>query len=135
MTKLKQDINQAFYSGNTKIIKVTIEDADDIDDQLKDLENAELTYVVTERTDYTRVILRKSSHKGESEVKITGKGTCEIYLYPSDTINIYGTFRHHLNVVDKYNKEATVLVGMVRIHQNSAQRYRERALSAHLEGV
>jgi hypothetical protein len=131
MTYEKQDIVEDFYSGNDKTIRVTIYNKDG---SLKDLTGAELTYVVFRR-ETNEVLLRKSSFKGEDEIKVTGLGLCEIYLRGADTLHIHGTFRHHLNVVDGNEKEATAFTGMIKFHQSPASRFRTLGRNAYLEGI
>ena len=130
MTKEKQDILEDFYSGNAKKIRVTIYDDSG---NLKDLTDAELTYALFTR-ETNELILRKSSHKGEHEIRVVGPGLCEIYYIGADTVHIHGTFRHHLNVVDADGKEATAFTGLVRIHRTPAGRYREVGGQAYTEG-
>lgn len=136
MTYEKQDIKDHFYEGNKKIIKVTIYEPTEEDDYaLKDLTNAELTYVIMDRKDYNIIHLRKSSYNGDTEIKVTGLGLCEIYIDPPDTINLHGTFRHHLNVVDQYGYPATVFTGLVEIHETSAKTFRLLGKPAYLIGA
>lgn len=132
MTYQKQDILEDFYEGNKKVIGVTIYNQDG---SLKDLSNCEITWVLMNRIDYDIVYLRKSSFNGDGEIKVTGLGTCEIYINPPDTYNIHGKFRHHVNVVDEYGYEETVLTGLVEIHETSAKRYREISQPAYLIGT
>lgn len=132
MTYENQDITDHFYSGNSKTVLVKI---DDQDGNLKDLTGAELTYVIMDRKDYSDIKLRKSSANGDSEIKVISLGYCEIYLKPADTINLYGKFRHHLNVVDADGEEETVFTGLVEIHRTFAQRYRIESAQAFLEGA
>jgi len=131
MTYEDQDITEHFYSGNKKTIEVTVYNADG---SLKDLSNCEITYVLMNRKDYGIIYLRKSTHNGVSEIKVTGLGTCEIYLYGADTYNLYGKFRHHVNVVDENGDEETVLTGLVEIHKTSAFRLRRVVQQAYLQG-
>lgn len=130
MTLQKQDILEDFYEGNTKVIQVEIKE----DGELKPLDGCELTYVMTDRTDYDIVHIRKQSYKGEQEIKVVGVGKCEIFINGSDTIDKHGKFRHHLNVVDETNREATVFTGLVVIHETSGKRYREIGKPVYLEG-
>lgn len=136
MTYEKQDILEHFYTGNSKIIRVTVynQDAEPLEDPLKNLEDCELTYVIMERDNHAKLRLRKSSNNGPSEIKIVSKGLCEIYLNPPDTINLYGKFRHHLNIVDENGKEGTAFTGLVEIHRTQAIRFREKSIHAFLEG-
>jgi hypothetical protein len=133
MTYEKQDILEDFYSGNTKILRVTVYDKGEVDG-LKDLSNAELTYTIVTR-DKAEVVLRKSSYRGEHEIKVLSKGLCDIYLRGADTVHIHGTFRHHLNVVDQYGDEATAFTGLIRIYPAPAKRFREQDRHAYLEGT
>ena len=131
MTRERQDITESFYSGNAKTILVNIYDAAN---ELKDLTNAELTYVLFHRTNDTPVYIIKSSYIGEEEIKIVSTGKVEIYIKPSDTLGLCGTFRHHLNVVDKDGIEATVFTGKVEIHNTPALRRRVQSIHSYLEG-
>jgi hypothetical protein len=132
MTYINQDIMDGFYSGNKKIIRVKVYNQDG---SLKDLGQSEITYAIFTR-DANEVILRKTSYNGDVEVKVVGLGLCERYLKAPDTAFIHGTFRHHVNVVDEDEYEATVLSGVVRIHQAPAKRFRQaRDGKAYLEGI
>lgn len=138
MTYQKQDILEHFYEGNKKIIKVTVWEPDETEPdgrKLKDLSGSEITYVIIDRTDYDIVYLRKSSFNGDSEIKVTGLGTCEVYINPPDTYDLHGKFRHHMNVVDAYGYEETVFTGLVEIHETTAKRYREISQPAYLVGT
>jgi hypothetical protein len=138
MTYQKQDILEDFYEGNAKEIGVTVWEPDETEPEgrkLKNLENCEITWVLMNRTDYDIVYLRKSSFNGDGEIKVTGLGTCEIYINPPDTYNIHGKFRHHVNVVDEYGYEETVLTGLVEIHETSAKRYRQVSQPVYLIGT
>ena len=131
MTEERQDITDSFYAGNDKTIRVTIRDGEG---NLKDLSGSEITYVIFDRISEV-VVLRKSSFNGDSEIKVTGTGLCEIYLLAPDTTYLYGTFRHQLNVVDSYGKESTVLTGKVEIHKAPGKRYRIVSTPAYLQGT
>ena len=137
MTAEQQDILKDFYDGNSKTIRVTIKDCDG---ELKPLEDCEITYVLFGRPSVPLspkdkdIEIRKSSYNGDDEIKVISTGICEIYLKPPDTLNKYGTFRHHLNVVDEYGSEQTVFSGKVEIHRTPAKRYRELGRKAYLAG-
>ena len=137
MTAEQQDILEDFYDGNSKTIRVTITDDDG---NLKPLADCEMTYVLFGRPSVPLsprdkdIEVRKSSFNGNSEIKVISTGICEIYLTPPDTLDKYGTFRHHLNVVDEDGKEETVLTGKVVIHRAPAKRYRRLGASAYLQG-
>ena len=135
MTMTKQDIRSSFYEGNTKIIRVTIRDAEG---NLKPLENCEITYVITDRTNYDIIILRKQKKAFDpidgDQIKVVGEGLCDIHINPPDTVRKFGTYRHHLNIVDENNKESTAFTGLVTIHQAPARRYRANTANAYLFG-
>ena len=132
MTYRNQDITEGWYEGNHKIIRVTVYDKQG---NLKDLSGSEITYVIMDRDDYDVIHIMKSSYNGDSEIKVTGLGTCEVYITHSDTRNLHGTFRHHLNVIDSNGHEETVLTGLVRIYETTAQlRPRKVGVASYLEG-
>lgn len=130
MTLERQDIVDSFYSGNSKTIRVTIRDDSG---NLKDLANAEITYALFGRETET-VYIYKASYNGTNEIQVVGTGVCDIFLKPSDTANLYGTYRHHVNVVDANGDEETVLSGKVEIHKAMARRQRHYSTAAYLQG-
>lgn len=132
MTKERQDITDSFYSGNKKTIHVIVYDEVGA---LKDLTGSELTYVMFHRANNTPVYISKSSSAGDSEIKIISTGVCDIYLNSSDTVNLVGTFRHHLNIVDGDGAEETVFSGKVEIHYTPATRHRNVSIKSYLEGI
>ena len=133
MTYEKQDITDSFYAGNKKKIEVTVYESDG--ETLKDLTNAEITYTMFTRNDY-EVVIRKSSNNGDSEIKITGLGTFEVYLLSYDSLHLKGKYRHQANVVDQYEDEETIFTGVVEIHVAPSLRFRQsQNVSAYIEGV
>ena len=134
MTYQKQDILEDWYEGDNKDIEVIVYNKDG---SRKDLTNAEITYVIMDREDYDTVYLRKQSANGSGEIEITDavNGVLMIHILPPDTLTLHGTFRHHLNVRDQYNKQETVFTGLVRIHETSGQPYREISQKAYLIGT
>jgi hypothetical protein len=61
-------------------------------------------------------------------------GVVYINLVPSDTFNVYGSFRHHVNIVDGAGLEETVLSGQINIFRTLAKRLRLSNQAAYLEG-
>jgi hypothetical protein len=129
MTVEKQDIKSDFYSGNDKDIHVTITD----ENGLKDLTGAECTYVLM--TDKFVEVLRKSSFDGGITIETPFiNGECTVHLLASDTPNLYGTFRHQLNVIDAAGYEETVMTGTVDIIRGLAKRLRRVSVHAYIQG-
>jgi hypothetical protein len=131
MTYERQDIAADFYAGNSKQIAVTVYKPDG---NRKDITSSEITYAVF--TDAYEIVLLKSSSDGAEHIEITDgpNGEFLIYLAPSDTVNINGTFRHHANVVDAYGDEETVFSGKINIFRSFARRFRRSSASAYLVG-
>jgi hypothetical protein len=132
MTRERQDISEDFYSGNYKAIQVTCYNPNG---SLKDLTGAEVTYALFTNTG--TIVLTKSSQNGASEIDILSpetNGVCVIYLRGGDTLNVHGTFRHHVNVVDQMGYEETVLTGKVNIFEAFAVRPRLAFVAAYLSG-
>jgi hypothetical protein len=131
MTLEKQNIDEDFYSGNHKDIQVDI--VDHLGEK-KDLTSAELTYILM--TDKYVEVLRKSSIDDGIEVTVPPTdGICIIHLIGADTYNLYGTYRHHLNVVDANGYEETVMTGSVDIIRTLARRVRKGTHTAYLQGT
>lgn len=131
MTLEKQDIREDFYSGNDKDIQVHIVDDLGAD---KELTSAQLNYVLM--TDKYIEVLRKTSEDGGIEIVVPPTdGDCIIHLTSADTRSIYGTFRHHLNVVDANGYEETVMTGTVNIIRTLASRVKRIGHSAYLQGT
>ena len=131
MTAEQQDIVADFYQGNTKNILVTILDAQGAP---KDLTSGELTYVWM--TDKWVEILRKSSvDPTQIEIVSAINGTCIVHIDPKDTVSRYGTYYHHLNLLDATNVEETVLTGRINIFRTRAQRSRSSSAHAYLLGA
>lgn len=131
MTMQKQDILDGFYEGNSKKILVEIKE----EGVLKSLPGSQITYVIMDRTDYDIVHLMKRSYVDGEGITIVGEGLCQIEFFPSDTIDLHGTFRHHLNVVDNIGKQATVFTGLIMVHETSGNRYLETGKPAYLEAT
>lgn len=131
MTRERQDITEDFYSGNYKEIEVTCYNPDN---SPKDLTGSEITYTIF--TNQGVVLLRKSTNEGNASVEITDalNGKCVIKMQPKDTNWIYGTFRHHVNIVDENGHEETVLTGKIDIFRAFAFRFRSTEVSAYLVG-
>lgn len=132
MTTERQDIMEDWYAGNYKELAIHVTNKDGTD---KDLTGAEVNYAIF--TDKGVVKLYKTSHDGETAVKLTSpsQGRCVVYCYPWDTALLSGTFRHHVNVVDVNGKEETVLAGTVRIFTAYASRRRDTSSPAYLAGT
>lgn len=131
MTRERQDITEDFYSGNYKEIEVTCYNPDN---SLKDLTNSEITYAIFTNANVT--LLRKSSAQGTASIEIIDapNGKFVIKLVPKDTSSIYGTYRHHVNVVDSAGHEETILTGRIDIFRAFALRFRTSYQSAYLSG-
>lgn len=132
MTLERQDITESFYSGNAKTLHVTIYDDAGA---LKDLTGATITYMMFHRTNNTPVYISKSTNAGDGEIEIVGLGLCDVHINSNDTAALFGTFRHHLNVVDANNKEETAFTGKVEIHYTPARRYETVSIKSYLEGT
>lgn len=132
MTLEKQNITEDFYSGNDKDIQVNI--VDHLGAK-KELTSAELTYVLM--TDKYVEILRKSSVDDGIEISVPPTdGICTIHLTSEDTRNLYGTYRHHLNVIDANGYEETVMTGSVDIIRTLAHaKLRKVSKTAYLQGT
>lgn len=132
MTEERQDILEDFYSGNAKVIRDVVVKSDG---SPKSLVGAEITYAMV--TDKDLIVLRKSSAAGSSEIEIIDavNGEFVIKLRPQDTMNLAGTFRHYVNVVDSNGDEETVTTGKVNIKKTHAQRYRVSSRPIYLVGV
>lgn len=132
MTFEKQDVVTDFYAGNTKDLTVTVY-VDEAKTQVKDLAGAEITWALFDDDNVTFMV-KSSSDATQISVPTPGNGICIIHLLPPDTVNLYGTYRHHVNVVDANGDESTVLTGKVRIFKSFARRFRNETLNAYLEG-
>jgi len=134
MTRERQDITEDFYAGNYKEIHVTCYNQDN---SLKDLTNAEVTYAIFTNANESEVLLMKSSNQGTDYIDILDPptdGELLIKLKATDTVNISGTHRHHVNVVDSNGHEETVLSGKIQIFRSFARRFRISYASAYTIG-
>jgi len=130
MTTEQQDVLADFYQGNDKNLLVTILKPDDTP---KDLTGGELTYVWM--TDKYVEVLRKSSLVGtEIELVAPANGVCTVHLDGKDTLSLYGTYYHHLNLVDASGVEETVLTGRINVFRTKAIRQRASLIHAYLAG-
>lgn len=132
MTEERQDINQDFYAGNSKDLRVTIKDADGI---VVDLTGAELTYSLF--TDEGETKFRKSSFIGSAEISIPtpANGVCIVHILARDTILLKNIYRHELSMVDASGNSSTVMVGKVYIFAGYANRHRMATIPAYLQGA
>ena len=136
MTVEKQDIKEDFYQGDYKAIEVTIY-ADKLLTQIKDLTNAEsIDYVLTHRKDGT-IYIQKSTFDGDTSIKIIDpptSGKVVVYLQPVDSVSIYGTFRHQMQITEFDGKPECVMTGTVNIYRSYARRLTRGAVSVYLVG-
>lgn len=132
MTEERQDIKEDFYSGDYKVIRVTVYEKDGV--TKKNLVNCEMTYALFDDDDATYI--RKSSANGATEIDVTDEpnGGVEIYLLGTDTLHIHGRFRHQMEVVDADDHAAVAMTGKVSIFKAFARRYRTAVLDAYLAG-
>lgn len=132
MTEERQDISEDFYAGNSKDLRVTIKDDNEI---VVDLTGAELTYALF--TDEHKVIFRKSSIIGPSEIDVPtpANGVCIVHILANDTILLKDIYRHQLSMVDASGNSSTVMVGKVHIFASFANRHRMTTTPAYLQGA
>lgn len=130
MTDYSQNILDGFYAGNSKIIEVEITDT--FGNPI-DLTNAIATYGMVNSKDEW-VVQKSSSLSSEIDIIDPTNGVLQVFIEPSDTLPLYGTFIHHLNIVDVNGNESTVLAGRVNIFKSYARRYSYRSLQAYLSG-
>jgi hypothetical protein len=136
MTVERQNIDEDFYAGNTKVIRVQIwVDAAQTTPKTLVAGNYEITYVLHD--DNGNVYVSKSSENGVTEIEVIdlANGICEVHLNPSDTVFLSAmTYRHQMNLVDDSNDEETVMTGKVKLFRSFARRYRSASASAYILG-
>jgi len=131
MTAERQDITEDFYAGDNKDITVAVIDENGAP---KNLTDAVVTYSMFDDDGTIRVY--KNSEDGVDMIEITDapNGVCVIKLVPSDTMDITGTFRHHVYVRDSSFDHATVSSGKVVVFQSFNRIFRGDSIQAYLIG-
>jgi hypothetical protein len=136
MTVERQNIDEDFYAGNKKVIRVQIwEDAAKTTPKTLIADNFEITYVLHD--DDGNVYVTKSSTNGVTEIEVISlaNGICEVHLDPADTAFLAArTYRHQMNLVDDANDEETVMTGKVKLFRSFARRVRLTAVGAYTLG-
>lgn len=135
MTREKQNVMEDFYAGDDKQLRITVYDSDG---GLFDLTNCEITYAMF--TNDEDVVLQKSSSNGADHIEIlapASNGVCVIKLAPEDTLDLYGVYRHQVQVVDvDANEDAEIVTtGRIQIFKSFARRYRKSAVPAYVVGT
>ena len=132
MTAIRQDIDEGFFSGNQKYIRVFVKDDDG---NPKSLTGGEASYVMV--TDAGVIVVRKSSYAGISEIEFVDEAAGELVVKVTslDSSQLSGTYRHQLNFVDSNGDEETVMAGKVDISKSYARRYRYSSIHAFLQGT
>lgn len=135
MTQEKQNIDEDYYAGNYKELKAVIyQQTTPPLTTAMPLTNCEVVWALhDEKTD--DVYLEKSSLDA-NEIVITDEanGRVSVYLQPSDSFDLSGTYRHQMLVADANGHPETVLTGRIKIFKSYARRYREDSASAFVEG-
>ena len=136
MTVERQNIDEDFYAGNSKVIRVQIwEDAAQTTPKTLITDSYEITYVLHD--DDGNVYVTKSSAKGVTEIEVIdlANGICEVHLDPQDTVFLAAmTYRHQMNLVDDANDEETVMTGKVKLFRSFARRIRLDSVGAYTLG-
>jgi hypothetical protein len=136
MTVERQNIDEDFYAGNSKVVRVQIwEDAAQTTPKTLVAGYYEITYVLHD--DDGNVYVSKSSANGATEIEVIDlpNGICEVHLDPQDTAFLAAmTYRHQMNLVDDANDEETVMTGKVKLFRSFARRYRSAKASAYIFG-
>lgn len=136
MTFEEQHINEDFYAGNYKEITVTIYE-DEEKTSPKDLAGGIISYTILTNEKEPEVVLTKSSARGNDEIEILAPSTdgkCVIKLIAADTVHLYGTYIHQMNMRDSNGHDETVLTGRIRIFKSFARLPSEDTQKAYLEG-
>lgn len=107
--------NFEMFSGNTRVLKVTVLDQDEA---IVDLSGAAATFVVM-RAHGQPAIITKTVGSG---IVITDavNGLLEITLLEADTEPLRGVHRHELEITDASGRKTTVLFGNITIRVNTA---------------
>ena len=132
MTIERQNIMEDYYAGDYKVLAVTVYEKDG--ETKKNLSGCEITYALFDDDDM--IFLRRSSAVGATEIDITDEpnGGVEVYLVGYLTRDLYGTYRHQMEVVDGDGHAAIVMTGKVNIYKAFARRYRTAVADAYLAG-
>lgn len=107
--------NFEMFSGNTRILKVTVLDQDDA---IVDLSGASADFALSKRPGSTALVT-KSVGTG---ITITDAvaGELEVRLDPADTEPLAGGHYYELEVQDASGRRTTVLFGTIQIRKNTA---------------
>ena len=107
--------NFEMYSGNTRLLKVSVLDQDDA---IVDLSGASATFVLMKRPGQVAMIT-KTVGAGITITNAVG-GEMEVLLVPADTEPLRGAFAYEVEVTDASGRKTTVLFGTVTIKVNTA---------------
>lgn len=136
MTLERQHIDEDFYSGNDKTVRVAVWTDDTKTTPKPNLDNADwIGYSLFD--DDHEVYVRKSTSNGASEIAVVDvpNALVEVYLRPMDTWHMQGLFRHQMTIVDENGKEEMVMTGKVQIFPNfSHQPNRVARIGAYISG-
>lgn len=109
--------NFTMYQGDTLELEVTVTDPTN-NDAVVDLTNCSLTWVLY-RQNQAGVILTKTVGSGIT-ITDASNGEFKITLDPSDTLNLYGLYRHESELKDPTNKISTLFIGKADIYKSKA---------------
>lgn len=131
MTAENQNIMSDFYSGNHKLVTVTVRDGDG---QLKDISTAQEIMYAIYNDDDGLICYKTSAEIGEITVGGTGNADATVELLPKDSFTLTGLYRHEMTIVDASGIQETVMRGKVQIYRSYAQRRKADSLHAYLAG-
>lgn len=116
MTKTRQNVgeDEKYYSGDTLVIKTTVESDDG---SSKDLTDASVKYGISDAPG-EQTVVEKSDGNG---IQITdpASGKLEITIDSVDTEDLDGSFYHECEVTDSSGDVSTVFTGVFRIAEDT----------------
>ena len=100
------------YSGDSKLLIVSIVDSDGI---ASDITGATVTYLIKSRIGVE--VVRKSSADNDGNLVINGTQV-RILLNGEDTADIYGTYKHELEIRDGSGNASTAFQDLILIRKD-----------------
>ncbi len=111
MPKKLSPQNFEIYSGDTKTLKFTVKDQDDV---IKDISAASVKWSAARKRTGTAQI-QKTSDAGQITITDGPNGLLEVALVVGDTKDRQGDYYHELEITDVAGRISTASYGTMRI--------------------
>ena len=107
--------NFTMWSGDTKVLEVTITDSDGA---AVDLTGATISYVLQRNVNSAAATISKTTDDGISITDASG-GVFQITLDASDTASLSGSYYHECQITDASGNASTVFTGTVTMKDDA----------------